>query len=320
MSAKSHVSDDNERPPDILFNRFVVKDQLGKGSFGKVYRVIDKNSERTFAMKVEKVRTDKKGKQSQLEWEAIIYNDISGKPIGPSTSKLKWPMMWFYKSDGTNNYMVMDLLGPDLDHILSRQPKKAMPCATVAYVAQKMISLVETFHSNHYVHRDLKPQNFVFGNYPNIKKVRFPELYLIDYGLARRYVEKDNEHLAFDQDKPLMGTVRFSSINTHLGVEQTRRDDMQCLGYIFLFLLLGRLPWQNLLQNKHRKEAYHSIMLKKMSSPIELLCSQLPDVIRNPMMAYLFYVHSLKYHGPPDYAYCRKLFQKCSQRFDGYLL
>lgn len=101
-----------------------------------------------------------------------------------------------------------------------------------------MISRVEFVHSKNFLHRDIKPDNFLMG----LGK-RASMLFLIDFGLAKRFITRDGLHIPFKDKKNLTGTARYASINTHLGLEQSRRDDMESVGYVLVYLLKGSLPW-----------------------------------------------------------------------------
>ncbi len=336
MSEKSRSSISEVSIPEVLFGRFLVKECLGKGAFGAVYKIIDKQSLRAFAVKVEKIRESREDKEdkeakvkqtqtqtkyaSQLQIELSVYGKLKGRPVCRGDPSWRWPTVIYFKQDKSNNYMIVDLLGKDLEFLVSRQAKKVIPVASLGYLATRMITLVQSLHEMGFIHRDLKPHNFVMEYAENYKKVKEPKIYLIDFGLSKEYVQNENEHLAFDQNKPLRGTVRFCSVNTHIGTEQTRRDDLQCLGYIFLYMLLGKLPWQELYsRTKSKKEGYHLVMVEKMTLSVETLCAKLPKSIRDGLMAYLFYVNSLKYHDEPDYDYCRSIFRKYETAFNGYL-
>ena len=106
-------------------------------------------------------------------------------------------------------------------------------------IADQCIQRVEYIHSRGFLHRDLKPDNFLIGTGP-----REHYIHLIDLGLAKRYRDvKTEEHIPYRADKNLTGTARYASLWTHLGEEQSRRDDMECLGYFFVYLMRGSLPW-----------------------------------------------------------------------------
>jgi len=101
---------------------------------------------------------------------------------------------------------------------------------------------METIHNRGFIHRDIKSDNFLIGAGDKINK-----LYAIDFGLSKRYVHPHTgEHILIKKHKGLIGTARFASINAHLGLEQSRRDDLQALGYLMIYLAKGELPWQKI--------------------------------------------------------------------------
>ena len=297
---------------NVLFDRFRLITKLGEGSFGKIFKGIDTINNRLVAIKIE---TQKSGSHSQLKTEAKIYKIMEGTLI---SKYVRWPKLHCFGSDGYDNHiLVMDLLGPNIESLLQKTAHNKLSPIAVAYFAEKMITLIERFHMSGFVHRDLKPQNFVI-EYCEKSYPKYPEIYLIDYGLAKQYIDPDNKkHVPFAQKRSLKGTVRYSSVNTHLGIEQSRRDDMQSLGYILLYMVLGKLPWQNLMKDRDKKEAYHYIMVLKMQHSMDELVKDLPDVIQKSMLAYLFYVNSLMYHESPNYDFCRSLFRDITTQFDG---
>jgi serine/threonine protein kinase len=122
-------------------------------------------------------------------------------------------------------------------------------------------------HSKNFIHRDIKPDNFLIGTHKNKSQV-----YIIDFGLAKRFRDaKTGLHIPYIDGKSLTGTARYASINTHLGIEQSRRDDLESTGYILVYFLKGELPWQG-LKAKTIKEKYQKIMEKKISTNVENLC------------------------------------------------
>ncbi len=164
---------------------------------------------------------------------------------------------------------------------------------------------LETFHSGGYIHRDVKPDNYMIGRGANANR-----LYVIDYGLSKRYVDdKKKQHIAFRENKRLTGTAKFCSLNTHLGYEQSRRDDLEALGYSLIYLLRGRLPWQDVKASSKGKR-YDEIMDSKNDIPLERLCKGLPP----EMLHYMTYVRGLQFDFKPDYAQLRKLFAEAFSR------
>jgi serine/threonine protein kinase len=153
--------------------------------------------------------------------------------------------------------------------------------------------------------RDIKPDNFLIGSN---KKSNI--IYLIDFGLAKKYRDaRSHQHIPYRENKNLTGTARYASINAHLGLEQSRRDDMEAIGYCLMYFLRGSLPWQGLkAQTKHEK--YHKIMETKMSTPVESLCKGYPV----EFMTYMNYCRALRFEDKPDYNYLRRLFKELFAR------
>ena len=134
-----------------------------------------------------------------------------------------------------------------------------------------MIQRIKAVHEERIIHRDIKPDNFLVGGNENTKNT----IYIIDFGLAKCYKSSDGEHIPFRDGKNLTGTARYASISTHKGIEQSRRDDLECLGYVNLYFLRGSLPWQGLRAN-NKKDKYERIMEKKLSTSLETLCKGFP--------------------------------------------
>ena len=135
------------------------------------------------------------------------------------------------------------------------------------------------------------------------KKQHF--VYVIDFGLAKRFRDpKTGEHIPYRDGKNLTGTARYASVNTHLGIEQSRRDDLESLGLVLIYFNKGQLPWQG-LPARTKKEKYEKIRDKKLSTSIEALTKGMPEEFN----IYLNYCRSMKFEEKPDIAYLRKLFK-----------
>ena len=168
-------------------------------------------------------------------------------------------------------------------------------------LADQMITRVEYIHAKNFLHRDIKPDNFLIGLNRKMTCV-----YIIDFGLTKKYRDpKTQQHIPYREGKSLTGTARYTSINTHLGIEQSRRDDLEGLGYVFFYFLKGSLPWQGLpAQNK--KEKYEKIMERKISTPTETLCRGFPLEFMN----YINYCRNLRFEDRPDYSYLKRMFKE----------
>jgi casein kinase I family protein HRR25 len=267
--------------------KYRIGKKIGSGSFGDIYLGINIISGEEVAIKLESI----KAKHPQLEYEAKVYKTLAG---GVGVPFVRW-----YGQECDYNAMVIDLLGPSLEDLFNFCNRK-FSLKTVLLLADQMISRIEYIHSRNFIHRDIKPDNFLMG----IGK-RGNQVNVIDFGLAKKYRDpKTHLHIPYRENKNLTGTARYTSINTHLGVEQSRRDDLESLGYVLMYFLRGSLPWQG-LKAATKKQKYDRIMEKKMTTPTELLCRGFPS----EMAIYLNCCRSLRFDDKPDYSYLRKLFR-----------
>ncbi|GAA5879206.1 hypothetical protein JCM1840_007612 [Sporobolomyces johnsonii] len=254
---------------------------------GDIYLGVNIISGEEVAIKLESV----KAKHPQLEYEAKVYKTLAG---GVGVPFVRW-----FGVECDYNAMVLDLLGPSLEDLFNFCNRK-FSLKTALLLADQLISRIEYIHSRNFIHRDIKPDNFLMG----IGK-RGNQVNVIDFGLAKKYRDpKTHLHIPYRENKNLTGTARYTSINTHLGVEQSRRDDMESLGYVLMYFLRGSLPWQG-LKAATKKQKYDRIMEKKMTTPTEYLCRGFP----NEFAIYLNYCRSLRFDDKPDYSYLRKLFR-----------
>ncbi|CAO3664884.1 unnamed protein product [Rhizopus stolonifer] len=178
---------------------------------------------------------------------------------------------------------------------------------TVALLAKQMINRVESVHERNLIYRDIKPDNFLIGR-PGTKYANM--VFLIDYGMAKLYRDpKTKQHIPYRERKSLSGTARYMSINTHLGREQSRRDDLESLGHVFMYFLRGSLPWQG-LKAATNKQKYEKIGEKKQTTPVKELSEGFPEEFG----IYLQYVRKLGFEETPDYDFLRELFNKVLYR------
>lgn len=163
------------------------------------------------------------------------------------------------------------------------------------------LSRVQTIHDKNLIYRDIKPDNFLIGR-PGSKSANV--IHVVDFGMAKQYRDpKTKQHIPYRERKSLSGTARYMSINTHLGREQSRRDDLEALGHVFMYFLRGGLPWQG-LKAATNKQKYEKIGEKKQVTLISELCNGFPEEFNK----YLSYVRNLGFEDVPDYDYLRDLF------------
>jgi len=169
-----------------------------------------------------------------------------------------------------------------------------------------MIQRIQKVHEERIIHRDIKPDNFLVGDTETTKNT----VYIIDFGLAKCYKNSDGEHIPFREGKNLTGTARYASINTHVGYEQARRDDLETIGHVLLYFLRGSLPWQG-LPGRSKTEKYNNIKRKKKEVTVEELCNNQPPEFKEFMQ----YCRGLSFQADPDYKYILGLFESCCDRY-----
>ena len=206
----------------------------------------------------------------------------------------------------------MELLGKSLEDIFQAQQKK-FTVKTVAMIGIQMLDRLEFIHSKNIIHRDIKPDNFVLGldNKSHI-------IYILDFGLSKKFrSSRTHQHIKFSVNKKLTGTARYASINALKGCEQSRRDDLEAIGYVLLYFLRGSLPWQGLHVNKG-EDRYKKILQKKKGTSAEDLCKGFP----NEFVEYINYTRNLEFEADPDYKFLRGLLttvlEKQNSQFDFY--
>mmetsp|Transcript_25379 Transcript_25379/g.47695 ORF Transcript_25379/g.47695 Transcript_25379/m.47695 type:complete len:414 (-) Transcript_25379:6-1247(-) len=266
--------------------------KIGSGSFGDIYLGTNMTTGEEVAIKLESVKT----KHPQLLYESKIYRILHG---GLGIPNVRW-----YGVEGDYNVMVLDLLGPSLEDLFNYCGRR-FQLKTVLMLADQLLGRLEYVHTKSFIHRDVKPDNFLIG----LGK-RQSVIHIIDFGLAKKYRDpRSHQHIPYRENKNLTGTARYASINTHIGIEQSRRDDLESLGYVLMYFIRGSLPWQGLKANT-KKQKYERIMDRKMSTSTEQLCKGYATEFRS----YFEYCRSLRFEDRPDYAYLKRLFKELFYR------
>ncbi|KAH0450830.1 hypothetical protein IEQ34_021522 [Dendrobium chrysotoxum] len=268
-------------------NKFRLGRKIGSGSFGEIYLGTNLQTNEEVAIKLENIKT----KHPQLLYESKLYKILQG---GTGVPNIRW-----FGVEGDYNVLVMDLLGPSLEDLFNFCSRK-LSLKSVLMLADQMMNRVEYIHGKSFLHRDIKPDNFLMG-----LGRRANQVYILDFGLAKKYRDSStHQHIPYRENKNLTGTARYASMNTHLGIEQSRRDDLESLGFVLMYFLKGSLPWQGLKAGT-KKQKYEKICEKKVSTSIEALCRGYPT----EFASYFHYCRSLRFDDKPDYAYLKRLFR-----------
>jgi casein kinase 1 epsilon len=279
-------------PKTVNSSRYVLLERLGNGTFGELYACVDSKTRAHFAVKLERLDC----KLPQLNYEYKLYKMLF--------NHVNVPRVHFFGQEGMFNVMVMDLMGKSLAELFDANGRK-FSLKTVLMLSDQLLCRLQELHSKGILHRDLKPNNIVIGNTNETLGTAF----LIDYGLAKIY-KTSKGHVKYKERRKLTGTARYAALNAHLGKEQGRRDDLESLGFVLIYMLVGRLPWQGNHNAKTKAEMYSRIKSMKSRMTISELCANVPK----EFATYLHYVRSLSFTAQPDYDFLRGLFASLFKR------
>ena len=268
--------------PFIISNKYEIIEQIGEGSFGKVFLGKHIRTNEKIAIKIQF-----KSIINVLQHEAKIYKqlfDISGVPI----------IRNFGCEEGFH-YLILDLYDNSLDKLELNKKE-------IIYYLIEAIKILNRIHSKGILHRDIKPDNFMIKHSEKSNN-KENNLFLIDYGLSKRFFNEKNEHIPEIKNKKLIGTAKYVSINVHNGIEASRRDDLESLCYCFISLYEKNLKWDDLCKNLKSSNSKESIYndIKKLKEERNFdICSEF-----NTMLDYL---KKLNFEQMPNYNYLIGIF------------
>lgn len=278
----------NAMSNETIYNEtYLAKKKISSGSFGVVYLGVDLKTNESVAIKVEKNdgNEDMKSVLKEASYLSLLH-DLKGVP------KLYWA--------GTKNkvdVMVITLLGKDLTSYLKIFKKFSLK--TVIMLADQLLTILESIHNRGVVHRDLKPENILMG-----KNEKHNQCFIVDFGISKIYRDNNGIHIPYRDKKSFIGTTRYASISAHNGIEISRKDDLESLIYVLVFLYKGNLPWQNLKVSDSEKTKKVGEMKMKMTS--EEICKEMPE----EFVKFLNYVKNLSFKQNPDYNFLKGLIGK----------
>lgn len=292
---KAQTKEMEEPEEEIIGKHFKVIQRLNGGAFGDIYLGVNKLNNMEVAIKVEKTPE----KSHQLFYEAKLY-DLLKKSI--YRHRIPVPAIYYAAKENNMNVMVMELLGPSLDQLMTHCGGR-FSMKTTILLAREMISQLEFLHKHCFIHRDLKPGNFLVGRGEN-----YSNIYMIDYGLSKKFMIR-NEHIPYKEGKKLTGTPVFATLNQHLGIEYSRRDDLCALGFMLVYFLKGTLPWLH-LKGSTKKDHFQKILEKKAKITVESLCKGLPPEFGH----FINYCKKLRFDEEPNYKMLQKMFGSLFER------
>ena len=281
-----------------IFGKFQIMKIISKSFYSTVYLgKCLKEKNKYVAIKVQA----KNCILSELEREAYFQYHLRGIGIPKVLSFGKIPKY---------NILVETLLGKTINKLFEVNNNHVSKMKDMCMTAIQIIDRIEFVHSKDIIHQDIKPENFLVGN-PDTSTI-----YIIDFGLCKKYRStRTGKHIIFSKTKKFIGTLEFCSINSMKGLEMTRRDDMESIGYMLIYLIKGTLPWIG-FENSPFLEKYEKVYKIKANISNEELCKDLPIEI----CKYMKYVKSLKYEEQPNYEYLRQLFfsilRNMNEKFD----
>lgn len=254
---------------ETINKKYILLEKIGSGSFGSIYKGQNIRTKEFVAIKMEPIEYSLK----LLKNESKIYQYLNGVNGIPN---VKW-----YGKDTTNYYMVINLLGESLQNIMDKRGN--FPLSLVLKLGIQIINILKDLHNKGLVHRDIKPDNFLF----DLNENKIKKLYLIDFGFCKTYLDENSCHNKIKKLSSMIGSKNYASIMSHNYYELSRRDDLESLGYMLIYFYYGFLPWNSLTDN-------NEILNSKIQITND---TRIPYIIAD----FLKYIKNLEYEETPNY-------------------
>jgi len=292
-STRSSGSDNNDMPRSVASGQYRLRRKIGSGAFGEVYSGRCALTGEEVAIKFESSKDD------ALEQEVAFLKALQQECLPPGFAALH-----HFGREGLYKVMVTELLGRSLTDVFESEGSM-FNVQTTMLVAQQVLRSLEYVHSHGIIHRDIKPDNFMCG-----RSSKRHQVYMIDFGMATNCFV-DGKHIPFDKVLGFSGNLRYASIDSHTFAAQSRRDDLQAVGHMLYFFLLGRLPWSGLSARNWRDQNL-KVMEKKINTPVHVLNAGQPKAFED----YLKYCRALAFEAKPNYNFLRGLFSKLRRQME----
>lgn len=268
------------------------------GAFGDIYMAFDTDM-KPFVVKMEPNEVDL-GEESALLNEKKIYEILHETSEG----SVGFPSTYFFGDHDIDKVLVMDCLGISL-HQYMISLNKGLPAGFALQISMQALERVEFMHKKGLLHRDIKPANFVFG-YEDKEC-----LYMIDFGTAEKFIdEKTGQHIPLSETRSLVGTADFISLNGHCGMQLSRKDDLESLGFLMIYLFKGALPWMS-ITSPSKEDLATEIYCSKLENTPPALCKGLPTEI----CEYFDYVRGLSFTESPNYCLLKEKLREATKRY-----
>lgn len=251
----------------MINKKYNLISKIGQGSFGIIYKAENIRTRECVAIKVESIKSG----TNLLKNESQIYQYLLNTIGIPN---VKW-----YGKDEQNYYMVINLLDKSLEELKEKKDKFSLKLAL--QIGIQLLELLKSIHNKGLIHRDIKPDNFLLGLNNNKN-----QLYLIDFGLCKTYLD-NGTHIEIKKTSGMIGSLTYASLNAHNLDELSRRDDLESLGYMLIYFLLGNLPWK-------QEDDINNIIIYKTNI---IYHHTIPEIIKK----YMCYVRNLEFKETPDY-------------------
>eukprot|EP01060_Flectonema_neradi_P041531 TRINITY_DN9891_c0_g2_i1.p1 TRINITY_DN9891_c0_g2~~TRINITY_DN9891_c0_g2_i1.p1 ORF type:complete len:591 (+),score=63.26 TRINITY_DN9891_c0_g2_i1:45-1817(+) len=293
------TTNDTDWSGELIDNKYEIAGRIGGGSFSDCYVGKEVRTGAPVCFKLEDPSKIRGGSRLRTEYDIIAtlcskVRDIRDRRL---------PQALHYASLGGGcSVMVMELMGPSLGDLLKMCGGR-FSINTTCLIAIQILEALKFVHSHGYVHRDIKPQNFLVG-----RGVDMDRIFICDFGLSKPY---NTSGVPKTGGKPA-GTIRYVSLNAHRGVEQSRRDDLEALGYMLVHFITSKLPWNNIHtpENASKKYRHHRIHEYKETRTTAEVCVGCPPAIEQ----YLRTCRNMDFLDTPDYRGLQRMFERLRQQ------